>query len=183
MNVARIAVPVFAALAVACSRPAPGGSGGASSAVAMAGTPSGAAQSARRGMMEGAMGAGPNMMGAARADTGAAPAATAAPADSAANCPPVSQALADRGRAVFSGTGNCFACHGANAKGTTLAPNLGDAQWLNIDGSYASIAALVRTGVAKPKQHPAPMPALGGAALNGGQVCAVAAYVYSLSHR
>lgn len=183
MNVARIAVVLLTALAMACSRPASGGAGGASSAVASAGTPSGAARSAPRGMMEGAMGAMPNMMGAATADTAAAPAVRASPPpDTAADCPRVSRPLAERGRAVFSGAGNCFACHGANAKGTTLAPNLSDAQWLNIDGSYASIAALVRTGVAKPKQHPAPMPPLGGAALNGAQVCAVAAYVYSLSH-
>jgi mono/diheme cytochrome c family protein len=131
-------------------------------------------------MMAGAMGSMPTRMGAA--DTSAAPAVRASPHDTAADCPPASQPLADRGRAVFTGAGNCFACHGANAKGTALAPNLTDAQWLNIDGSYASIAALVRTGVAKPKQHAAPMPALGGAALNGSQVCAVAAYVYSLSH-
>ncbi|MBK5187072.1 MAG: c-type cytochrome [Gemmatimonadaceae bacterium] len=90
------------------------------------------------------------------------------------------QALVDRGRAVFSATGNCFTCHGANAKGTALAPDLTDRTWLNIDGSYRSIVALVRTGVPKPKQYVTPMPALGGAPLNTSQVCAVAAYVYSL---
>jgi mono/diheme cytochrome c family protein len=64
-----------------------------------------------------------------------------------------------------------------------LAPDLTDAQWLNVDGSYGSIAGLVRSGVPKPKEHSAPMPALGGAPLSGAQVCAVAAYVYSLGHR
>lgn len=93
------------------------------------------------------------------------------------------QRLVDAGRAVFSGTGHCFACHGPNAQGTALAPNLTDASWLDIDGSYAVIAGLVRTGVAKPRQYATPMPALGGAALSGSQVCAVAAYVYSLTHR
>jgi mono/diheme cytochrome c family protein len=93
------------------------------------------------------------------------------------------QRLVDAGRAVFSGTGNCFACHGPNAQGTALAPNLTDAPWLDIDGSYAAIAGLVRTGVAKPRQYATPMPALGGAALSGSQVCAVAAYVCSLTHR
>jgi hypothetical protein len=33
-----------------------------------------------------------------------------------------------------------------------------------------------------PKQHAAPMPPMGGASLTPQQVCAVAAYVYSLGH-
>ncbi|HVA58061.1 MAG TPA: c-type cytochrome [Gemmatimonadaceae bacterium] len=134
------------------------------------------------GMMGGATGSMPMTMGAARADTSAAPTPKATHAAGTPDCPPVDQALVDRGRAVFSGSGTCFACHGPNAKGTALAPNLTDPQWLNIDGSYASIVGLVRTGVPKPKQHAAPMPALGGATLTGAQVCAVAAYVYSLGH-
>jgi mono/diheme cytochrome c family protein len=107
----------------------------------------------------------------------------AAPAAAAAACPVSDQRLVDARRVVFSGTGHCFACHGPNAQGTALAPNLTDAPWLDIDGSYAAIAGLVRTGVAKPRQYATPMPALGGAALSGSQVCAVAAYLYSLTHR
>jgi mono/diheme cytochrome c family protein len=136
----------------------------------------------RMGGMMGGMG-GMSMMGAAAPDPSAAPTTRAAPAAAAAACPAIDQRLVDEGRAVFSGTGNCFACHGPNAKGTALAPNLTDASWLDIDGSYAAIAGLVRTGVTKPKQYSTPMPALGGAALSGSQVCAVAAYVYSLAHR
>lgn len=132
-------------------------------------------------MMGGRTGSMP-MMGAASADTGTAPKPRASRAEAAANCPTVDQRLVDQGRAVFSSTGNCYACHGAKATGTGLAPNLTDAQWLNITGSYPSIATLVRSGVPKPKQHSAPMPPLGGAALNGTQVCAVSAYIYSLSH-
>ncbi len=138
----------------------------------------------RAGMTGGMMGrAGMTggMMGA-RADTAAAPRAQAAAA-TAPDCPPIAQPLVDQGRAIFTGGGNCFACHGSNAKGTALAPDLTDQTWLNIDGSYAAIADLVRTGVAKPKQHPAPMPPLGGAQLDQAQVCAVAAYVYSLGHK
>ncbi len=133
-------------------------------------------------MMGGRMGAG-KMMGAAAPDTGAAPLAHASTAAAVAGCPPVSQDLVDEGRAVFSGTGTCFACHGPTASGTAIAPNLTDAPWLNIDGSYAAIVGLVRTGVPHPKQYPAPMPARGGAALSESQVCAVAGYVYSVSHR
>ncbi|HKB54144.1 MAG TPA: c-type cytochrome [Ramlibacter sp.] len=133
-------------------------------------------------MMGGGMGSMPMMMGSAIPDTTAAPKPQATRADSAAQCAAVSQDLVNRGRAVFSGAGNCFACHAANGQGTALAPNLTDTLWLNIDGSYASIVGLVRTGVPKPKQYPAPMPPMGGASLSPAQVCAVAAYVYSLSH-
>ena len=100
----------------------------------------------------------------------------------AAECPPIDKKLVAAGRALFVGPGNCQMCHGANAKGTPLAPDLTDATWLNVDGSYAAIAGLVRTGVAKPKKFPAPMPPMGGASLAPAQVCALAAYVYSLSH-
>lgn len=175
MRPVSIVLAAMAVTAVGCSRPSAGG----------AGTPSGAARSGPS-MMESGMGSNPAMMTAATAataDTSAAPTAQTATTAVAPDCPPVDKALADRGRAVFSGPGNCFACHAANAQGTALAPNLTDATWLNIDGSYAAIAELVRTGVAKPKQHPAPMPPLGGASLSAPQVCAVAAYVYSISHR
>lgn len=133
------------------------------------------------GRMGGRMGAG-EMMGAA-SDTSAAPVAHASEAAAVAGCPPVSQELVDEGRTVFSRTGTCFSCHGATASGTAIGPDLTDASWLNIDGSYAAIVGLVRTGVPHPKQYSAPMPALGGAALTESQVCAVAGYVYSVSHR
>ncbi len=100
----------------------------------------------------------------------------------AAECPAVDKKLVAAGRGIFTGPGNCQMCHGADAKGTPLAPDLTDATWLNVDGSYAAIAGLVRSGVAKPKKYPAPMPPMGGASLAAGQVCAVAAYVYSLGH-
>lgn len=101
---------------------------------------------------------------------------------SAVECPPVSKELVDRGRKIFTGTGNCYACHGSDAHGTAVAPNLTDTTWLNIDGSYAGIAGLVRSGVPQPKHFPTPMPPGGGAQLDQGQLCAVAAYVFSLAH-
>ncbi len=173
---------MLAVVTVGCTRPGPGGAGDSSTSTTVSGVPSQAGGRMGHGMMGGATGATPMMTGAARADTTAAPKPKAAQAGPTADCPPVSQTLADRGRTVFSGAGNCYACHGANAKGTAMAPDLTDATWLNIDGSYASIVGLVRSGVAEPKQHAAPMPALGGAALSSPQVCAVAAYVYSLGH-
>ena len=41
------------------------------------------------------------------------------------------------GKVIFTSKGICYACHGANAKGTPLAPDLTDGKWLNIDGSVA----------------------------------------------
>lgn len=112
---------------------------------------------------------------------GEAPEVTAAQA-TADDCPDVTQELTDRGRGVYAGAGNCFTCHGGDATGSQLAPDLTDGEWLNTDGSYGSIATVVRTGVSQPQQSPAPMPPMGGAALSQEQLCAVAAYVYSLSH-
>lgn len=88
-----------------------------------------------------------------------------------------------QGEKLFTSTGNCFTCHGQNGAGTAMAPALNDSQWLNIDGSYEAIQKIVTSGVPQPKQHPAPMPAKGGAALTDAQVKQVAAYVYSISHK
>jgi mono/diheme cytochrome c family protein len=84
------------------------------------------------------------------------------------------------GQQIFSSTGNCYTCHGADAKGTQLAPNLTDAEWINIDGTFAAIQTNVKTGVPTPKQHPAAMPPMGGATLTDDQIRQVAAYVWSL---
>jgi mono/diheme cytochrome c family protein len=51
------------------------------------------------------------------------------------------------------------------------------------DGSYAGIKKTITDGVPQPKQYRSPMPAMGGAQLTPEQVSAVAAYVYSLSHK
>jgi mono/diheme cytochrome c family protein len=85
------------------------------------------------------------------------------------------------GKTVFLGKGTCSACHGVEGKGSMLAPDLTDAAWLNIDGSVEAIVRLVKEGVAQPKEHPAPMPPMGGAQLTDAEVQAVAAYVKSLS--
>jgi glucose/arabinose dehydrogenase/mono/diheme cytochrome c family protein len=92
-------------------------------------------------------------------------------------------ALGDR---IYHGqvaTATCTGCHGANAKGTPLGPDLTDTQWLWGDGSYAAISKTITTGVSQPKQYRSPMPPLGGAQLNSEQVSAVAAYIWALSHR
>jgi cbb3-type cytochrome c oxidase subunit III len=85
------------------------------------------------------------------------------------------------GKAIFEGKGNCAACHGRDAKGTALAPDLTDDEWLNISGAVEEIATLVRKGVARPQRFPAPMPPMGGARLNDAEIEAVAQYVFALS--
>jgi len=89
-----------------------------------------------------------------------------------------------QGQQIFAGKGNCFTCHGPQATGTPLAPNLTDSEWINItNGEWAEIQTVVRNGVPTPKQHPSPMPPMGGAQLSDQEVQAVAAYVYSVSHQ
>ena len=133
-----------------------GGDGSAGGDTSMAQTPAGSA-----GGAAGADGTG----GGGAADTATTP------------------QLVALGDSIFHGRaagGICFTCHGPDAKGTALAPDLTDATWINIDGSRAAIANIVRTGVLQPKQHPGPMPPFAG--FTDRQLQAVAAYVYSLSH-
>ncbi len=76
----------------------------------------------------------------------------------------------------------CAGCHGANATGTPLGPDLTKNKWLWSDGSYAGILKVIIDGVPKPKQYRSPMPPMGGAQLSDTQVSAVAAYVWALNH-
>lgn len=94
----------------------------------------------------------------------------------------VTQEQFDQGRQIFSGQGGCQVCHGPEAQGTQLAPDLTDDEWLNIaDPSLETVDQLIRTGVAQPKEHPAPMPPMGGANLSDEQVSALAGYVLSIA--
>jgi glucose/arabinose dehydrogenase/mono/diheme cytochrome c family protein len=77
----------------------------------------------------------------------------------------------------------CTACHGENGQGTVLGPDLTGKKWLWSDGSYAGIAKTISEGVSQPKQYRSPMPPMGGAQLTPDQVSALAAYVWSVSHR
>lgn len=94
----------------------------------------------------------------------------------------VTAEMVTQGQQIFTGTGLCYTCHGPDGTGTPLAPNLTDVTWINVDGSYDAIVGVVTSGVAQPKEHPAPMPPLGGAQLTPDQLRAVAAYVYSRAH-
>lgn len=89
----------------------------------------------------------------------------------------------EAGQAIFQGKGNCFTCHRQDAKGTPLAPDLTDDEWINFDKrpTQEEVETLIKEGVAQPKQHPAPMPPMGGASLTDEEITQVARYVLSLS--
>jgi glucose/arabinose dehydrogenase/mono/diheme cytochrome c family protein len=91
-------------------------------------------------------------------------------------------ALGDR---VFHGAagGTCEGCHGSNAKGTPLGPDLSSGKWLWGDGSLASITRIITDGVPNPKEYRSGMPPMGGAQLSSPQVAATAAYIWALNHQ
>lgn len=139
------------------------------------------------------------VVGCGGADTGsgsadqAQAAASDAPAEAPEAAPPafavdptqlpegVTEAMVREGREIFNGAGICYTCHTAEATGGPLAPDLTDDQWLNVDGEYASIVELVKTGVAQPVEHPGAMLPRAGMPLTDEQVAAVAAYAYMLA--
>jgi glucose/arabinose dehydrogenase/mono/diheme cytochrome c family protein len=91
-----------------------------------------------------------------------------------------------RGARVFRGQeggATCTGCHGSNAKGTPLGPDLTSGQWIWGDGSLASITHIIADGVAEPKNYRSPMPPMGGAQLSKQDLDAVSAYVWALGHQ
>ena len=95
----------------------------------------------------------------------------------------VTPAAIAQGDSIFHKDGLCYACHGSNAQGA-VGPNLTDAEWLHGDGSYDMIVATVTSGVPADKAKKGiAMPPKGGSSITDEQVKAVAAYVYSLSHK
>jgi glucose/arabinose dehydrogenase len=77
----------------------------------------------------------------------------------------------------------CAGCHGDNAEGTPLGPDLTSSKWIWGDGSLPSIEHIITNGVAEPKNYRSSMPPMGGAQLTPSQVNAMAAYIWALSHR
>jgi mono/diheme cytochrome c family protein len=90
------------------------------------------------------------------------------------------------GERIYHGqiaSATCTGCHGPDAKGTPLGPDLTTTKWLWGDGSYPAIAKIITDGVPQPKAYRAPMPPMGGSQLTSDQVSALAAYIWGLSHR
>jgi glucose/arabinose dehydrogenase/mono/diheme cytochrome c family protein len=114
-------------------------------------------------------------------DAGAQAIATSLPVP-----PGATQAQVARGARVFlgqQGGGTCEGCHGSNAKGTPLAPDLTTGKWLWGDGSLAAITRTIASGVSNPKNYRSAMPPMGGAELSHTDLKAVAAYVWALGHQ
>jgi mono/diheme cytochrome c family protein len=88
-----------------------------------------------------------------------------------------------KGKKVFGGAGLCLACHGPDGKGT-IGPNLTDQEWLHIDGSYEQIVKQILSGVDQAASKTGQiMPPKGGSSISEADVRAVAAYVWTLSHK
>ncbi|QPF84116.1 PQQ-dependent sugar dehydrogenase [Bradyrhizobium genosp. L] len=91
-------------------------------------------------------------------------------------------ALGDR---IFHGeasNGTCSGCHGSDAKGTSVGPDLASGNWVFGDGSLAAITKTVTSGVPRPRNYSGAMPPKGGAELSDADVAAVSAYVWAISH-
>ena len=168
-----LAPVVLAGLLSACGGGADGGGGGSETAAGGAGAgappPPAAGDTAPTARPPADTGAAPN------ADTAAKPAGGGGGGGDA--------KLIALGDSIFhgqAGGGTCHVCHGQDAKGSAVGPNLTDKEWLNNDGTLAGITGTINSGVPKPKSAPAPMPPMGGASLNPDQVKAVATYVHSL---
>jgi mono/diheme cytochrome c family protein len=65
------------------------------------------------------------------------------------------------GNRVFHGKvadGTCGGCHGADGKGSPVAPDLTAGKWLWSDGSLRRLETMIRNGVPESKAHPGAMP-------------------------
>ena len=91
-------------------------------------------------------------------------------------------ALGDR---IFHGEvsdGTCSGCHGSDAKGTSVGPDLTSGTWVFGDGSLGAITKTVTDGVPRPRNYSGAMPPKGGAELSDADTAAVAAYVWAVGH-
>lgn len=93
------------------------------------------------------------------------------------------QEMVAKGNEIYHKQGLCYACHGQDGKGL-VGPNLTDDVWLHSKGSYEDLVKQITLGVTKEQSKTGvPMPAKGGSSISEDDVKAVAAYVYSLSHK
>ena len=124
----------------------------------------------------------------ARPATGGGTAARATAARPAARPADVTPANITLGDSIFN-NGSCQNCHGKLGVGGVRAPALDGKKWLQLKtGSYDEIVAIITTGVPaaaiKDTTHKNPMNPRGGRAnLSDPQIKAVAAYVWTLTHK
>ena len=97
----------------------------------------------------------------------------------------VTEAMVEEGQTIFMGAGLCAVCHGMDASGA-VGPNLVDDEWLTGEGAYPELIDQITNGVSLADVKNALgmiMPPTGGSTITDDQVKAVAAYVWTLSHR
>ena len=98
----------------------------------------------------------------------------------------VTEATIAEGKTLFeTQANNCTRCHNADGKGNTRGPDLTDAVWVQIDGSYPAIVKIIHDGVPSANikgNYSFNMRPKGGATLTDAQVASIAAYVWSVSH-
>ncbi|MGE5732958.1 MAG: c-type cytochrome [Gemmatimonas sp.] len=100
----------------------------------------------------------------------------------------VTTAMIAEGDSLFHAA-SCVRCHGADAKGAQNGPSLMGPTFMHVNGTYEDFVRLIMSGVPadsiKDKTHRFAMRPKGGGQtpLTDDQVKAVAAYVYSLSHK
>jgi glucose/arabinose dehydrogenase/mono/diheme cytochrome c family protein len=90
------------------------------------------------------------------------------------------------GKRIFHGEvggATCAGCHGSDAIGTPVGPDLTSGKWLWGDGSLQSVTETIANGVPEPKEHPGAMPPMGGVSLPESDLKAVAAYVWAVGHQ
>jgi mono/diheme cytochrome c family protein len=99
----------------------------------------------------------------------------------------VTQAMIAQGDSIFhSPAASCGRCHGSNGEGATNAPSLRTGPWLQTDGSFEKIVAVIVTGVPRAQikvaTRPFAMNPRGGPMnLSDEQASSVAAYIWSIS--
>lgn len=134
--------------------------------------------------------------GAQSASTAAAPAPAGSAAPTATNAATrssnalpagVTAQMVTLGDSLFHAR-TCARCHGPDGKGAQNGPDLTTTTHLHVDGSIDGFVRVITNGIPadqiKDKSHQFPMRGGGGnPPLNADQIRAVAAYVYTLSHK
>lgn len=89
--------------------------------------------------------------------------------------------LVAEGEAAYAAVGTCAACHGADARGGPLGPDLRDGNWIWVDPAsptlLSDVMAVIRDGVSQPRDATMPMLPMGGATISETQLRAVSAYL------
>ena len=78
---------------------------------------------------------------------------------------------------------SCAGCHGSDAMGSPVGPDLTSGKWMWSNGSLEGLRSTIAQGVPQPKQYRSGMPPMGGAQLSAEDLQAVSAYIWALGHQ